>query len=210
MAPIAGAAIGGAIGGGAVAAATGLGGVGLAYGGSAVGIGALTAVAAPAVVVGTVVGTLGYMAATVVRGRNRWNRQQTLRQLVMHFFDNGQLDKAIRIFEIEGKGELLEDRQTPRNGSAKALLDILEKSESSASVGLFCSPVGQIVATFDLDDGRYAYVILVNDDEFIGGGIESRGGAFDLTNCNSVDHVIERLEREGFLRFPDNSEEESE
>ena len=205
----AGAAVGGVVGGGAVAAATGLGGVGLAFGGGAVGIGALTAVAAPAVAGAAV----GYVAvrgvASSIRGIQGRNRERTLRTLIEHFTGSGQAHKAVRLFEIEGKGSLLDGRSPPTNDSAKALLEVLERSESDASVGLFCSPLGQFVVTFDLDDGRYGYVILVDDDEFLGGGIDSRGEEFDLKNHNSSDLLIERLEREGFLRFPDNSDEES-
>ena len=192
------------IGGGAAGVATGLGGVGLALGGGAVGIGALTAVAAPAVAAGGV----GYAVARAVTGIGIARRDQLLRMLAGFFGLNGQADKVVRLFEIEGKGRLVDGRHPPDSATTKALLEVLQKSQSEALVGLFCSPAGKLVVTFDLADGRYAFTVLVSGKNFSGGGIDSRGEEFNLDGVSSVDLLIRIFEREGFLQYPDNLDDE--
>ncbi len=142
IAPAAGAAVGG-IG---AATATGLGGVGLAMGGGAIGIGAATAIAAPAVAVGAV----GYGVYRGIRELKMRNRDQTLRGLVESFLETNQPHMAERVFTIEVKGKLGDGRRPPTHSSAKAALHLLGETESTALVGLFCSPKGEFVVTHDL------------------------------------------------------------
>lgn len=184
---------------------------GVATGGSgagavAAGIGALTAVGAPA----AAAGGLGYTVASVVSGIGRSSRDQLLRILAQYFGLTGQEDKVIRLFEIEGKGRLVDGRHPPNASSTKALLEILGRSESRALVGLFGSPDGKFVMTLDLNDGRYAYMILANAKKFSGGGIDSRGEEFDLNGVSSIELLIRILEREGFLQYPENFDDEDE
>lgn len=187
------------IGGGAAGVATGLGGAGLASGGGAVGIGALTAVAAP----GVAVGGVGYAVARAVTGIGIARRDHLLRMLTRLFGLNGQADKVVRLFEIEGKGRLVDGRRPPDSATTRALLGVLQKSQSDALVGLFCTPAGKLVMTFDLADGRYAFAVLISARKFSGGGIDSREEEFNLSGVSSVDLLIRILEREGFLQYPD-------
>ena len=140
------------IGGGAVATATGLGGVGLAFGGGAIGIGAVTAVAAPAVAVGAV----SYGIYRGIRGVGSWGRVQTLRALVGYFQSTNQQHHADRVFHVEGRGQLEERRRTPTHSSTRATLRVVVGSESSSMMGLFCSPNGDFVLTYDLQPNRWA------------------------------------------------------
>ena len=204
--PLGGAAIGGAVGGGAAATATGLGGVGLAFGGSAIGIGALAAVAAPAAVGATAVGGVGYAVAKIIRQAKGRSRTQNLREIDEGFQKTGQFDKRVRLYEIEGKGSLLEDRNPPTTNSVSVLRIVLGSSESAAHVGLFCSPQGDFVLTYDLEDGRYACIKLLADDRFEGVGIDTRGQNFTVEKYSSVDLLNDKLEREGFVSYPDPEE----
>lgn len=183
----------------------GAGAAGLAFGGTAIGIGALTAVAAPAVAAGGV----GYAVARAVTGIGIARRDQLLRILTGFFGLNGQADKVVRLFEIEGKGRLVDGRRPPDSATAKALLEVLQKSQSDALVGLFCSPAGKFVVTFDVADGRYAFAVLVSGRRFSGGGIDSRGEEFNLDGVSSVELLIRILEREGFVQYPDILDDDS-
>lgn len=192
IAPVAGAATGGI----AAATATGLGGVGLAFGGGAIGIGAATAVAAPAIAVGAV----GYGVYRGIRELKRRNRDQTLRALVEYFSEAEQPQLVERLFTIEGKGRLSNGRRPPTHTSAKALLHLLEKTESKAFIGLFCSPIGEFVLTYDLAPLRWAYVRLISEDEFKGTGVDLRGQDFQVADLDSINLLIRVLEREEFLK----------
>ena len=199
-------ATGAALGGGAAATATGLGGVGLAFGGGAVGIGAAAAVAAPAVVAGAV----GYGIFSGIRGLSRWNRSQTLRGLVEYFRTANQPHNVDRIFHIEGMGSLEEDRRPPTQSSTKATLRLLVGSNSLAFVtGLFCSPKGEFVLTYDLEESHWAYIRLTGENEFTGGGIDLRGQQLHLDDLVSVDLVLRILEREGFVNVRQEPFEEA-
>ena len=190
-------AAGAVIGGGVAATATGLGGVGLAFGGGAIGIGAFTAVAAPAVAAGAV----SYGIYRGIRELNRMNREQTLRSLVEHFRSTGKPDHADRVFHIEGMGQLVEGRRPPAHSSARATLRLLDPSESSAMMGLFCSPRGEFVLTYDFQPDHWVYVMVIGDDKFSGSGTDLRGQEFRIDDLNSVDLVLRILEREGFLNL---------
>lgn len=192
IAPAAGAATGGI----AAATATGLGGVGLAFGGGAIGIGAATAVAAPAIAVGAV----GYGVYRGIRELKRRNRDQTLRALVEYFVEADQPQQVERVFTIEGKGRLGNGRRPPTHSSAKALLRLLENTESKAFIGLFCSPKGEFVLTYDLAPLRWAYVRLISEDEFNGAGVDLRGQDFQVEDLDSINLLVRVLEREEFLR----------
>ena len=192
---IAAPAAGAIIGGGVVATMTGLGGVGLAFGGGAIGIGAFTAVAAPAVAAGAV----SYGIYRGIRALNRMTREQTLRGLVEGFRSDGKPDHADRVFHIEGMGQLVEGRRPPAHSSARPTLRLLASSETSAMLGLFCSPKGEFVLTYDLQPDHWVYVMVVRDDKFSGRGRDLRGQEFHLDDLNSVDLVLRILEREGFL-----------
>lgn len=192
IAPAAGAATGGI----AAATATGLGGVGLAFGGGAIGIGAATAVAAPAIAVGAV----GYGIFRGIKELKRRNRDQTLRSLIEYFTECDQPQQVERIFNIEGKGRLVGGRSQPTHSSAKALLRLLEGTESRAFIGLFCSPKGEFVLTYDLPPLRWAYVRFINEDEFQGDGKDLRGQNLQVDDLDSIDLLIRVLEREEFLK----------
>lgn len=192
IAPAAGAATGGI----AAATATGLGGVGLAFGGGAIGIGAATAVAAPAIAVGAV----GYGVYRGIRELKRRNRDQTIRAVIGHFTEADQPQQVERIFTVEGKGRLLNGRRPPTHSSAKALLDLLEETESKSFIGLFCSPKGEFVLTYDLAPLRWAYVRLMSEGEFNGTGVDLRGQPFQVDDLDSISLLIRVLEREEFLK----------
>ncbi len=195
---------GAAVGGGAAAAATGLGGVGLAFGGGAIGIGAAAAVAAPAVAAGAV-------AYGVLRGFRAWNtrnREQTLRGLVQYFRATDQLHNAARVFHIEGMGALEEGRHPPTHSSAKAALHVLAAGDSPARTGFFCSLAGEFVLTYDMTEGHWAYVRLIGEGKFSGGGKDLRGREFRVDDLPSVDLLLRTLEREGFVRLHENPPEE--
>ena len=183
------------IGGGVVATATGLGGVGLAFGGGAIGIGAVTAIAAPAVAVGAV----SYGIYRGIRGVGSWSRVQTLRALVGYFQSINQQHHADRVFHVEGRGQLEERRRTPTHSSTRATLRVVAGSESPSMMGLFCSPNGDFVLTYDLQPNRWAYVVVMGDDKFTGGGTDLRGQDLHFDDLNSVDLVLRILEREGFV-----------
>ena len=188
-------AAGAIIGGGVAATATGLGGVGLAFGGGAIGIGAAAAVAAPAVAVGATT----YGIYTGIRQLGRWNRAQTLRALLDHFRSTSQQNHADHLFLLEGMGHLEQDRRPPTHSSSRATLRLLAASESLATMGLFCSPQGDFVLTYDLQPDHWAYVTVVGDDSFTGGGTDLRGKNLDIDDLKSVDLVLRILEREGFV-----------
>ena len=192
IAPVAGAAAGGI----AAATATGLGGVGLAFGGGAIGIGAATAVAAPAIAVGAV----GYGVYRGIRDLKMRSRDQTLRALIEYFAENNQPQQIERIFVIEGKGRLGDGRRAPTHSSTKALLSLLEESESSAFIGLFCSPKGEFVLSYDLAQEHWAYVRFIGEDKFSGGGVDLRGQHFRVDELDSVALLIRVLEREELLK----------
>ena len=194
----------GGVGGQGGGSTTGLGGLGVALGSGVAGIGALTAVGAPAVAAGGV----GYAVARAVSGIGTLRRDHLLRVITEFFGLNGQVDKVVRLFEIEGKGRLVNGRRPPDSNTSKSLLELLQKSESAATVGLFGSPDGKFVVSFDLLDGRYAYAVLQTSKRFTGGGIDSRGAAFDLDGVSSVDLLIRILEREDFLRRAEELEEQ--
>ena len=193
IAPAAGAATGGI----AAATATGLGGVGLAFGGGAIGIGATTAVAAPAVAVGAI----GYGVYRGIKEIRRRNRDQILRSLIGHFNEVGQTQQVERIFTLEGKGRLEDGRQPPTHSSSRALLRLLQETESNAFIGLFCSPKGEFVITYDLTPHRWAYVRLTSEDEFNGTGSDLRGQHFQVDDLDSINLLIRVLEREEFLKW---------
>ena len=191
IAPAAGMAAGGI----SAAAATGLGGVGLAMGGGAIGIGAATAVAAPAVAVGAV----GYGVYRGIQGLRRRNRDQTVRGIVENFRETNQPQMAERVFIIEGKGRLEDSRRPPTHDSAKATLELLGKTQSPTAIGLFCSPQGEFVVTYDSTPSHWCYVRLLSDDKFSGEGIDLRGQKFSLDDLNGVELLIRVLEREGLI-----------
>lgn len=200
IAPAAGAAAGGI----AAATATGLGGVGLAFGGGAIGIGAATAVAAPAIAVGAV----GYGVYRGIRELKRRNRDQTLRALIDYFGETNQPQQIERIFTIEGKGRLGDGRRAPTHSSAKALLRLLEESESKAFIGLFCSPNGEFVITYDLAQDHWAYIRLIGEDKLSGGGVDLRGQDFRVDELDSIALLIRVLEREELLKRREGAGEE--
>ncbi len=203
---IAAPAAGAILGGGVIATATGLGGVGLAFGGGAIGIGAATAVAAPAVAAGAV----GYGIYRGFKELRRWNRNQTMRGLVRYFRETGQPNKVARIFYMEGMGTLEEGHRPPTHASAKATLRHLVGSESLASVtGLFCSPKGELVLTYDRTEDHWAYVRLIDDNKFTGEGRDLRGQRFQMDDLTNGDLVLRVLEREGFIRIREETDEES-
>ena len=193
---------GGLLGGGVAATATGLGGVGLAMGGGAIGVGAVTAIAAPAVAVGAV----SYGVYKAFQGVSRRNREETIRGLIQHFQDTDQPRMIERIFTIEGMGRLDKGRRPPAKGSAAALHEILASSSSDAFVGLFCSPNGEFVLTYDLPDERWAFLRLVNEDHFTGGGRDRDLEEFDLDVWTEVKQVLQILRREGFLSILNNTD----
>ena len=192
IAPAAGAAAGGI----AAATATGLGGVGLAFGGGAIGIGAATAVAAPAIAVGAV----GYGVYRGIRELKRRNRDQTLRAIIEYFGETNQPQQIERILIIEGKGRLVDGRRAPTHSSAKALLSLLEESESNAFIGLFCSPNGEFVLTYDLSQEHWAYIRLIDEGKFSGSGVDLRGQHFRVDELDSIALLIRVLEREELLK----------
>ena len=199
IAPAAGAAAGGI----AAAAATGLGGVGLAFGGGAIGIGAATAVAAPAIAVGAV----GYGVYRGIRELKRRNRDQTLRAIIEYYRESNQPQQIERILIIEGKGRLVDGRRAPSHSSAKALLSILEESESNAFIGLFCSPKGEFVLTYDLSQEHWAYIRLIGEEKFSGGGLDLRGHRFRVDELDSIAILIRVLEREELLKRREETRE---
>ena len=196
-------AAGAAAGGIAAATATGLGGVGLAFGGSAIGIGAATAVAAPAIAVGAV----GYGVYRGIRELKRRSRDQTLRALIDYFAETNQPQQIERIFTIEGKGRLVDGRRAPTYSSARALLRLLEESESNAFIGLFCSPNGEFVLTYDLSDEHWAYIRLIGEEKFSGEGKDLRGQGFKVGELDSISLLIRVLEREELLKRREGTDE---
>ena len=188
------AAAGGAAAGGlAAASATGLGGVGLAAGGTAVGISAVTAVAVPAVAVGA----LGY---GVFKGIQGWGRKDAVKNLVKYFQDTEQLDMLDRIFVMEGKGQLVEGRRPVAWGSATATLRLLTEGRTSARVGLFCSPQGHFVLTYDLTEEHWAYAKLVDENDFTGGGVGPKGREFQLDGLNDMERLLRILKQQRILK----------
>ena len=198
-----GPAAGAVITGGATATATGLGGVGLAFGGGAIGIGAAAAVAAPAVAGGAV----GYGIYQGIRQLKNWSRDRTLRALVEWFQVTEQFDKMEGVFRIEGMGRLVEGRRPPTRESSAATLRLLAETTSTALVGLFCAPAGNFVVTYDFSGEHWAYVVLINHENFSGRGIDLRGQELLLNDLNSFDMLIRVLEREGIL-YPRRDETE--
>ena len=99
-------------------------------------------------------------------------------------------------------GSLEEGRRPPTHASAKATLRHVVGSESLALVtGLFCSPQGEFVLTYDLQENHGVYLKLISEDEFSGGGIDLRGQEFQLDDLTDVDLALRILEREGFVRI---------
>ena len=188
--------VGAMMGGGAAASATGLGGVGLAFGGGAVGIGAAIAVAAPAMVAGSV----GYGFYRGIRLWRHWNRDQTARELLRYFRETNQIQMFDRVFHIEGMGRLGAGRTPPVHASIKATLGLLADSESPAVMGLFCSPKGELIVTYDLSDKHWAYVRLIGERRFSGAGVAASGGSVQLHDIESVDGLTRTLEHAGFLK----------
>ena len=197
-------AAGAVIGGGAAAVATGLGGVGVAASGTAIGIGAAAAVAAPAVAAGAV----GFGALSLFRAWNTRNREQTLRGLVAYFRATDQPHNVARVFHIEGMGTLEEGRRPPTHSSAKATLRVLAAGDSPARTGFFCSPNGEFVLTYDMEEGHWAYVRLIGESEFSGSGIDLRGREFTVDDLPSSDLLLKALEREGFVNLHQNPAED--
>ena len=200
-------AVGAVIGGGAAGTATGLGGIGLAFGGGAIGISAAAAVAVPAVAVGAA--GLGIFRG--LQGIQERTRQRTLRDLVAHFQNEAQLDYVVRVFHLEGMGGLQEGRRPPTSESSKAVLHLWRGSRSSAPLtGLFCSPAGEFVVTYDISKSHWAYVRLFGEDKISGGGLDLRGRDIQFDDLGSVPLVLRILEREEFvtLRKRDTDEEE--
>ena len=191
VAPAAGVVIGGSV----AATATGLGGVGLAFGGGAIGIGAAAAVAAPAVAAGAV----GYGIYRGYRDLGKRSRVQVLRRLVEYFRSSNQEYYADRVFHVEGRGHLEDSRKPPTLSSAKATLLLLGPTDSAAMMGLFCSPEGNFVLTYDLEPNHWAYVMSMDDDKFAGDGTDLRGQGLRIDELSSVDMVLRVLEREGFV-----------
>ena len=188
-------AAGAAIGGGVAATATGLGGVGLAFGGGAIGIGAAAAVAAPAVAAGAV----SYGIYRSYRDLGKRSRVQALRRLVEYFRSSNQGYYADRVFHVEGRGQLEDSRKPPTRSSTKTTLLLLGATDSTAMMGLFCSPDGNFVLTYDLQPNHWAYVMAMDDDKFTGDGTDLRGQGLRIDDLNSVDMVLRVLEREGFV-----------
>ena len=191
--------------GGVIATATGLGGVGLAFGGGAVGIGAATAIAAPAVAAG-VVGYGVYRVAQDFRSRSRVSQ---LRHLVDYFRGAGQPEKADKVLYLEGKGQLDRKQEKMRGQSAEASLRLLSGTTSEALVGLFGSPRGEFILTFDLSPQHWCYIRLISTDSFDGQGMNSRGQEFDVAGWSSVDSLRQQLDREGYLEIVPSSESEN-
>ena len=187
--PTAGATFGG------FAAATGLGGVGLVFGGSAIGIGAVGAVAAPAIAAGAV--TYGVYRAA--RGLANRSRGQVLRGIIEYFRADGQPQNAQRVFSIEGMGQLDPGRRPPTRNSASATLRLLDQTESRADMGVFCSPRGELVLTYDLAEKHWAYVMVINSRDFTGAGFDPRGRTFTIDDIDTLDLLIRVLEREEIL-----------
>ena len=188
-------AAGAAAVGGAAATATGLGGVGLAFGGGAIGIGAVAAVGIPAVAAAAA----GYGIYRGIRELGRWGRVQTLRGLVEHFQSVDGQFYVDRMFHVEGRGQVEADRLPPTPSSAKATLRIVGSSDSKGFMGLFCSPEGQFVLTYDIEPGHWAYVVVAQDDKFSGAGTDLRGQDLGIGELDSVRAVLRVLEREGFV-----------
>ena len=183
----------GAAGGIAAATATGLGGVGLAAAGGAIGIGAATAVAAPAVV--TTAAGFG-----IFKGVRGVIRKDAVKELIKYFQKTGQAGMVERIYTLEGKGQLIEGRRPPAWGSADAVLHLLTQGRTSASVGLFCSPGGHFVLTYDLSLDHWAYVKLVDNDDFTGCGMDPGGHEFRLDDLKDIKHLISSLKRREVFR----------
>ena len=152
--------------------------------------------AAPAIAVGAV----GYGVFRGIKELKRRSRDQTLRSLVEYFTESDQRQQVERIFTIEGKGRLVDGRRQPTHSSAKALLRLLEGTESKAFIGLFCSPKGEFVLTYDLPPFRWAYVRLISEDEFQGAGKDLRGQDLQVDDLDSIDLLIRVLAREEFLK----------
>ena len=191
-----GPAAGAVITGGATATATGLGGVGLAFGGGAIGIGAAAAVAGPALAGGAV----GFGIYQGIRQLRTWSRDRTLRALVEWFQVTEQFDKMERIFGIEGMGRLVAGRRAPTRASSAATLRLLAETTSTALVGLFCAPTGNFVVTYDFSGQHWAYVVLINHENFSGSGIDLRGQELLLDDLNSFEMLLRVLEREGIVK----------
>ena len=197
--------VGGVLVGGVVATKIGLGGVGLAFGGGAIGISAATAIAAPTVAVAAA----SYTIYRSIRGVGSWSRVKTLRGLVGHFQSTNQHHHADRVFHVEGRGQLEEKRLPPTHSSTRATLRVVAGSESSAMMGLFCSPSGDFVLTYDLQPDRWAYVTVMGDDKFNGGGTDLRGQDLQFDDLNSVDLLLRILEREGFVTLRQDTDNDS-
>ncbi len=176
----------GVAGGIAAVSATGLGGVGVAAGGTAIGVGAVTAVAAPAVATAAV----GYGVFKEISG---WVRKDAVRELIKYFRYTNQLQMMDRLFSIEGKGQLVEGRRPPAGSSAAATLRLLAEGRTSARVGMFCSPKGHFVLTYDLAAEHWAYIRFVGEDNFTGHGVGLNGQEFQLDNLGEFQRLLRVL-----------------
>ena len=66
-------------------------------------------------------------------------------------------------------------------------------------MGLFCSPKGEFVLTYDLRPDHWAYVTVTDDGKFAGDGTDLGGQDIHFDDLNSVDLVLRILEREEFV-----------
>lgn len=187
----------GAAGGFAAASVTSLGGVGVAASGTAFGVGAITAVAAPAVI--TAAAGYGIFKAISTSGR-----KDAVRDLLKYFEDTEQWHIRERILSTEGKGQLVDGRRPPAWGSASATLELLTKGPTSAKVGLFCSPKGHFVLTYDLATDHWAYVRFVDEYDFTGRGVGPTGHEFELHELKSMKALIQTLKNLGILKSGKN------
>ena len=201
IAPAASLAAGGIV----AASATGLGGVGLAMAGTAIGVSAAAAVAAPAVAAGAV----GYGIYRGIKGLKNRNRDQAVRALVDYLRATNREDMADKVFWLEGKGRLDTHRRPPTHASAKATFQLFTETSTNALVGLFGSPEGELVVTFDVNENHWAFVRLIGEDSFSGGGVDLRGRQLRVDDLDSIDILLRVLEREGFVSQTEDSSEAS-
>ena len=61
--------------------------------------------------------------------------------------------------------------------------------------------------SYDIDDEHWAYVRLISEDNFTGVGMDLRGHEFPLDDLTNVDLVLRILEREGYVRVRQESQE---
>ena len=128
------------------------------------------------------------------------NRDRTIRELIRYFRETTQPHQVERIFSIEGMGRLEDGRRPPSHSSATATLLLLAESENSVFMGLFCSPKGEFVLTYDSSPLHWAYVRLIGKDKFSGGGKDLREQDFTVDDINNMKLLLRVLEREEFLQ----------